>query len=198
MITTITSQTWKNLKTFSIVYRKTTICIKKSTTEFGLKQLLHLAFMVCQNSIKKTFHYGQFYLRSAVFIITVHHGWVTSLNHFDNILPRCKTPLNLSIKSQQFSTCNKNFWLVLMSKSLFTNIPLDFTLNLILDKLFTDQSIKIFGMNRNTSKSSWIGHVKAARYSLITNWWICYITSGTSNSRCLHELDFRWSAKKDH
>ena len=37
-------------------------------------------------------------------------------------------------------------------KSLFTNIPLDFTLNLILDKLFIDQSTKIFGMNRKHFK----------------------------------------------
>ena len=33
-------------------------------------------------------------------------------------------------------------------KSLFTNIPLDLTLNLILDKLFIDQSTKIFEMHR--------------------------------------------------
>ena len=32
-------------------------------------------------------------------------------------------------------------------KSLFGNIPLDFTLNVVLDKLFIDQSTKIFGMN---------------------------------------------------
>ena len=37
-------------------------------------------------------------------------------------------------------------------KRLFTNIPLDYTLNLILDKLFIDQSTKLFGMNRKHFK----------------------------------------------
>ena len=37
-------------------------------------------------------------------------------------------------------------------KSLFINFPFDFTLKLLSDKLFIDQSTKIFGMNRKHFK----------------------------------------------
>ena len=37
-------------------------------------------------------------------------------------------------------------------KSLFINFPFDFTLTLLSDKLFIDQSTKIFGMNRKHFK----------------------------------------------
>jgi len=33
-------------------------------------------------------------------------------------------------------------------KSLFTNIPVDFTVNLILDKVFADKESKFHGLNR--------------------------------------------------
>ena len=33
-------------------------------------------------------------------------------------------------------------------KSLFTNIPVDFTVNLILDKVFADKENKLHGLNR--------------------------------------------------
>ena len=48
---------------------------------------------------------------------------------------------------QEFQTSKTNFLVSFDLKSLFTTIPLDFTLSLILDRLFIDQSIKIFGMN---------------------------------------------------
>ena len=72
-----------------------------------------------------------------------------SLKQFCDYPTIIKDSFEFSEKITSISNLHKKTLVSFEVKRLFTNIPFDFTLNLILEKLFIDKSKTIYGVNKN-------------------------------------------------
>ena len=70
-------------------------------------------------------------------------------------------------------------------KNLFTNVPLDFTIELILNNIFSQGTKDFNGLNRNQLKNCFLGLAKAQSFNLME-----ILTN--------KQMEFQWVVQSHH
>ena len=120
---------------------------------------------VFQKFTRTIFHWGQFSVRLAVWPINAPHGCQNLQVSYAGTHPTAKDAFHF-IKMIADHELDRNHMCSCDVKGLFSNIPVDFTVNLIPNKVFGDKEGEFHGLNRTELRKM----LNWTRKILFCNW----------------------------